>query len=224
VVAQHRQDGVGLVAPVLGEVLIAVRQGGDLGRRGWPAAVRETEPGVHELRDVELELDACDVAEALLLQRGQLPLQHPAGVEGHALAVAVVEVREDPARPLDPREHGERGRVGHEHGVGQAGHPRVAEPVGGERRHGWVVGGVEDQRRGLEVLAVAQRGQEVPDLDGLPAQYPVLVAPTDPHLAQVELADPGGQLLRHRSLLLGPDAVPADEVHESSRWSGGLAS
>jgi hypothetical protein len=207
------EDVVDLVVAVLGEVLEAVGDRADLRRVRRIARLLRREHRVLHLRDVELDLEARDVLVARLAEPVELRAQDLPRRERDRRPVREEHVGEDPARRVDPRQDAEGGRVGHEDHVRIPAHLGDPEAAAlDEQRHEDVVRRVHDERRALEVVAVAQSPQEVRDGHRLAAQDSVLVAPGDAHLAQAVVDDLAGEPLGRLALLIRPQPVLVDEA------------
>src|SRR5205823_1158379 len=108
-------------APIA-EELVATLEDLDLGRRTGlaRACLVEPDPRTSEACDVELDLETCHIPVAHLAEARKLGAQLGATIERHWPPVAEVDVADHPARPVGPRQHPERGRIGHDHNIRKA--------------------------------------------------------------------------------------------------------
>ena len=206
------------VKPHVGQELIAPLEHLDLGRRTGLALADLLEPDLRtgEPRDVELDLEAGHVPVPRLAQPGKLGSQLRPPVEGHRSAAREVDVADHPPRAVGPREHAERGRIGHDHDVGEPG--ELVDPEAAalhERGREHPVARVEAVDRAREVGAVVHGGDCTGSGYVLAACDSVLVDENEAHRPQPELLDARGDAGHCMRLLVGVQAVPLDEAGRS---------
>ena len=208
------EDVVDLVVAVLGQVLEAVRDRAHPRRVRGPARLLRLQHGVFELGDVQLDLEPGDVVVAACPQPVAAPAAASAGCR-----TARARRRRSTCRKAPSRCSGVHGSTRKVVGSGtrmESGPPASSvmptPPPEANMRREDVVGGVHVQRRALEVLAVAQREQEVVGGEGLAADDTVLVAPGHPDRAQPLLLDLGDDPLGGLLLLVAPELVALDEA------------
>src|SRR5205085_7591661 len=149
-VADRLERVTDAVEPRVGEELVATLEDLDLGRRTGLAlaCLVEPDPGTREARDVELDLETCHIPAAHLAQARKLGAQLRATIERHRPPVREVDVADQPARPVGPRKHSERGRIRHDHNVRKARELVDPEPAAlHERWREHAVAGIEAEDR-----------------------------------------------------------------------------
>src|ERR1700757_3275315 len=193
---------------------------GDIGdvRRGWRvAAILRRQARVEHLVDVEFKLQPDGHLQPVTGQFFELAAQDLPRGERAWLAIMEIGVGENPAGGLHPGQHAESGRGRHQHAVRQADHFRNAEGVlGPERRHDRMVGGVENRRDELEILAGPKRGDEFTRGYRFAADYAMLVTPADTDIAYLLRLDTRHKLLRLAALFGTPEPVFLDEPDHTS--------
>src|SRR5207244_9955859 len=116
------------------------------------------ETRTREARNVELDLETCNIPAAHLAQARKLAAKLRATVERHRPPVHEVDVADQPARPVGPRQHSERGRIGHDHDIRKARELVDPEPAAlYERWREHAVAGIEAEDRAREVGAASHR-------------------------------------------------------------------
>ena len=179
-----------LVVALLGQILIAVRQQADIGRRARLSRMLRRHFGVFELEDVEFDLETGDeVVAALrqLIQNGSIEMTRR---ERHRPPVGEMQIAHQPSRAGRPRQHAERRGIGHHQHVGGAFHllhPKAA--AGGEHRKHRAVRGVLGEHRGGDRAAAFQRGQRLARHQRLAAQDAVLIGKRQPDYFQLLIFD-----------------------------------
>ena len=139
-----------------------------------------------------------------------------APVERHRSAVREVDVADQPARAIRPRQDLKRGRVGHHDDVGEARElvdPKAPALDEGGRKD--AVAGVEAVDRAGEVRAVVHRRDRSRPGHVLAACDPVLVDENESHRPQPELLDARRDPGTCPRLLIGVKPVPLDETRGS---------
>lgn len=160
--------------------------------------------------EVPLDLQAQRGFQA----QGGVPLQdaaqHGPGGQRVGGAVAQVLVAQDPggARAASGQ-HLEGDRVGHEEEVARAGDLVDADAVLAQEVDGDGVSGVEEERAGAEVHAVAQHGAEGVGGEGLGAGQSVRVAEDEADV--VDVVEGGFDAFGGGEALLVPQSVVGDE-------------
>jgi hypothetical protein len=200
------------VEPGLGQELVAALEDRHGRRRGSEPRVFRCQRAAVGGEDRELDLEPGREVVAEVAEAGELPPQQPPPVERHRLPGGEVRVAQQPAGAVRPGQDPERGRIGHQDDVGEAGELRDAEPAAGrERRHEYVVPGVERVDGAGEVEPVAERA------DGrLGGQRPgpqdaVLVRHRQPDRPQVVGEDLLPDLAREHVRRVGKQSVPRDK-------------
>ena len=124
-----------------------------------------------------------------------------------------ISIGKDPAGSLDPRQHSERKRVGHEHPIRQPIELRnTLEVPSREGRNDRVIRRVEDRRYKLKVLTLFERSEEFRNREGLSSNDPVLITPGDPNLPEVLLREGRTQPFASFVLLVRPEPVSRDKT------------
>ena len=206
------------VEPRVGEELVATLEDLDLGRRTGLAlaCLVEPDPGTREARDVELDLETCHIPVAHLAEAHKLGAQLRATIERHRPPAPEVDVADHPTRPVGPRQHPERGRIGHDHDIRKARELIDPEPAAlYERWREHAVAGVEAEDRAREVGAASHRRDRTLARKMLAPRDAVLVDKDQAHRPQPELLDARDDLDRCLRLLIRVQLVPLDEPRRS---------
>ena len=184
---QHRLH---LVVALLGQILIAVRQQADIGRRARLSRMLRRHFGVFELEDVEFDFEARDEIVAALCQLIEHRSIKMSRRERHRPPIGKMQIAHQPSRARRPRQHAKRGGIGHHQHVGGAFHllhPKAA--AGGEHRKHRAVRGVLGEHRGGDRAAVLQRGQRLARHQRLAPEDAVLIGKRQPDHLQLLLLD-----------------------------------
>jgi hypothetical protein len=217
-VADRLERVADAVEPHVGEELVATLEDLDLGRRTGLvlADLVEPDPCTREPRDVELDLEARHVPVAGLAQARKLGAQLRAPVERQRAPVSEVDVADHPTRPVGPRQHPERRRIGHDHHVRVPRELVDPEPAAlHEQRREDAVSGVEAVDRAGEVGAAPHRRGGPLAREVLAPRDTMLVNEDQPHRPQPELLDPRDDLDRRFRLHIRVQPVPLDEPGRS---------
>ncbi len=211
---QHRLH---LVVALLGQVLIAVRQQADIGRRARLAGVLRRHLRVFELEDVEFDFQPGDEIVAALCK----PIEHRpiemARRERHRPPVGKVDVAQQPAGRGRPRQHAEAQGIRHHQHVGGAFHlPHPEAAAGGEHRKHRLVRGVLGEHRGGDGTAALQRRQRLAGHQRLAAQDAVLVGERQSDDFEFLFLDDAPEARRRFFLLARPEAVPLDKTQRAT--------
>ena len=211
---QHRLH---LVVALLGEILIAVRQQADVGRRARLSGMLRRHLCVVELEDVEFDFEPGDKIVAAFCQ----PIEHRpveiAGRERHRPPVGEIDIAQQPSRRGRPRQHAEARGIRHHQNVGGAFHlPHPETAAGGEYRKHGLVRGVLGEHRGGDAAAALQRRQRFRRDQRLAAQDAVLVGERQPDNFELLLLDDALQPRRRFVLLIGPETVTPDKTQRAS--------
>ena len=222
---QDLQDGIHLVVALLGQVLVALVQQGDLGRLARLAGVGGAEPGLLELEEVELDLQPRHEVVAALAQGLQGVAVDLPRAERHRPAVGQEDVAQHPAGMRRPGQRPEgRGIWQHDH-VGRALQLLHAEAAARlpDREHRAMRGVLQQHRRG-EADAVLQRRVDLGGSQRLAAQDAVLVGEGEPHHRHLAGLEATLRFARRRLAVLGPEARAFDQGHGGYAATGGTVS
>jgi hypothetical protein len=217
-VADRLERVADAVEPRVGEELVATLEDLDLGRRTGLAlaCLVQPDPGTREARDVELDLKTCQIPVAHLAEARKLGAQLRATVERQRPPAHEVDVADHPTRPVGPRQHPERGRIGHDHDVRVA--RELVDPETAALREQWwehAVAGIEAEDRAGEVGAASHRRDRTLAREMLAPRDAVLVDEDQAHRPQPELLDARDDLDRCLRLLIRVQPVPLDEPRRS---------
>ena len=123
---QHRLH---LVVALFGQILIALRQQADIGRRtGLPGMLRR-HLCIFELEDMEFNFEAGDEVVAAFCESIEYRTIEMAGRERHRPSIRKIKITQQPAGAGRPRQHAKRGGIGHHQHIGGAFHLLHAEPA-----------------------------------------------------------------------------------------------
>ena len=215
--ANGLEDGLDLVEARLGQILVALRDQADLGRRARPGGVVRAQAGIVELEHVELDLEARHVIEPGLGQLVQRAAIEMAGGERHLPAVLEIDVAQHPAGLRRPGQHAEGGGIGDHEEVAGALHLRHAEAAPGrEDREHRLVGVSFAEQRGGDRAAVAHDMRSFVRHHRLAAQDAMLIGKRQADDLEPVLLDPFVGMGRRLELFVVPQPLALDEAARRS--------
>src|SRR6266851_1472437 len=112
IAAQNFEYGIELVVTQFSEMLIALREETDLGRRPGLAGIVERKPRVFELENMKCHFEPRHVVETGFAQPLQRAPVQIASRDGNRLAAGEIQIAQQPSRAYSPRQDMERGWVG----------------------------------------------------------------------------------------------------------------
>jgi hypothetical protein len=187
-------------------------QRADLRRGRRLAAIGQLGVRVIDAQHMAFHLDPAQIPQSLVGQGGAGLLHQKTRIERATLAVAHIQIAQDPRGARRPGQHPESGQIRHRQHVAGTAHRLLAEAaVLGEHRHADGVGRVHRQQRGGERHAVAHRLQKMSRLDRAHPRQAMRVDEADPDRGNLSVLD---QPLRRRRRLVTLGRFQSDLFNE----------
>ena len=211
--AQLRKHRLELVVANFRQVLVAVLQRRDGGRRPGLHAVLRIQIAIDQSKQVKLDLEPADESEAVPGQPVQRFAQKPSGGQSHRLAVRVIKVAKHPAVRRRPRQPAEGSRIGDHDQIRRTGETRRAHACPGlpHREHRAVRRILEYQRRDDRATVDDRIGDRAP-IDGLAAREAMLVGENEADDLQAVALHRVEHIPCLREAGVVPEAEPIDET------------
>src|SRR6266851_6686540 len=215
IAAQNFEYGIELVVTQFSEMLIALREETDLGRRPGLAGIVERKPRVFELENMKCHFEPRHVVETGFAQPLQRAPVQIASRDGNRLAAGEIQIAQQPSRAYSPRQDMERGWVGNNDYVGGRLHVALGEAGAAQRQNGRysVMRGVLRQQCHRESAALAHHPRQFASDHRLAAQHSMLIGKREPDDFQLVRLDKLLDLVRGFRPLVGPQTMTFDETH-----------